>query len=174
MTEELFDVVDTHDVVIDTRSRSEVHRLGLRHRATHVLVSNARGQFFLQKRSLAKDCEPGLWDSSASGHVHSGECYGACALRELEEELGLRAAAPLDPLFKLAASPLTGNEFAWVYHCEARGPLVLDPVEIAEGRWLEPAEIDLWLRRRPGKLSAALRVIWPRIDVAGLLKRARS
>ena len=74
-----------------------MHREGLKHRAIHVLVFNARGEIFLQKRSMTKDTFPGAWDSSASGHLDSGEDYDACAVRELREEFGLvlaRAAAP--------------------------------------------------------------------------------
>ena len=59
MTEEIFDVVDADDRVIDQQPRSEVHRLGLRHRAIHLLVFNAAGELFLQKRSMKKDCFPG-------------------------------------------------------------------------------------------------------------------
>ena len=84
--EELFDVVDERDNVIGQRTRREVHQTGLRHRAVHVLVYNAAGNLFLQKRSMLKDCFPGTWDSSASGHLAPGEGYDACALREVEEE----------------------------------------------------------------------------------------
>ncbi len=82
MTEEIFDVVNERDEVIGRRARSEVHRLGLLHRAVHVLVFNARGDIFLQKRSLNKDRQPGVWDSSASGHLDTGESYDAGAVRE--------------------------------------------------------------------------------------------
>ena len=51
MSEEIFDVVDDRDEVIGQAPRSEVHRRQLRHRAVHVLVLNARGEIFLQKRS---------------------------------------------------------------------------------------------------------------------------
>ena len=75
MSEEIFDIVDERDEVVGRRPRSEVHRLGLQHRAVHVLVFNARGELFLQKRSMQKDCFPGAWDSSAAGHLDSGESY---------------------------------------------------------------------------------------------------
>src|SRR5579859_5510227 len=117
MSEEIFDVVNEHDEVIDHRPRSEVHRRGLMHRATHVLVFNARGQVFLQKRSLSKDRQPGLWDSSASGHVDTGESYDVCAMRELREEIGLSLSAPPERLFKLPASTETDQEHVWVYRC---------------------------------------------------------
>src|SRR5258707_11287088 len=103
MNEEIFDVVNERDEVLAQKPRNEVHRLGLMHRATHVLVFNSRGQVFLQKRSMTKDRQPGLWDSSASGHVDSGEDYDACVVRELREELGLQASAIPQRLFKVAA-----------------------------------------------------------------------
>src|SRR6516162_4114684 len=122
MAEEIFDVVNERDEVIGRRPRSEVHRLGLLHRAVHVLVFNGRGEIFLQKRSMRKDRQPGLWDSSASGHVDSGEEYDTCAVREAREELGLFLAQPPPRLFKLPASVETDQEHVWVYHAQSEGP----------------------------------------------------
>ncbi|MCS7338324.1 MAG: NUDIX domain-containing protein, partial [Verrucomicrobiae bacterium] len=93
MASEFFDVVNAADEVIGRQPRAEVHRLGLLHRAVHVLVFNSRGQVYLQKRAHTKDRQPGLWDSSASGHVDAGEDYDTAALRELREELGIAAGA---------------------------------------------------------------------------------
>src|SRR6516225_6443898 len=101
MPEEIFDVVNERDEVVGCETRGEVHRLGLMHRAVHVLVFNSRGQVFLQKRSMTKDRQPGLWDFSASGHLDRGESYDACAVRELREEIGLELSAPPQRLFKL-------------------------------------------------------------------------
>src|SRR6266436_8561350 len=117
MAEEIFDVVNERDEVVGRQTRREVHRLGLMHRAIHVLVFNSAGQIFLQKRSMSKDRQPGLWDSSSSGHVNSGEDYDDCAVRELREEIGLKLEATLPRLFKLAASPETDQEHVWVYRC---------------------------------------------------------
>src|SRR5476649_1887397 len=89
MAEEIFDIVNERDEGVGQNTRREVHALGLWHRAVHVLVFNARGEVFLQKRSMKKDIAAGKWDSSASGHLDSGEDYDACAVRELREELGL-------------------------------------------------------------------------------------
>ncbi len=122
MSEEIFDVVDVDDQVIGQQSRSEVHRLGLRHRAIHLLVFNASGELFLQKRSMKKDCFPGTWDSSVSGHVDAGETYDACALREPREEIGLELATVPQRLFKIGACEATAQEFVWVYRCEHEGP----------------------------------------------------
>ena len=160
MSEEIFAVVNERDEVIGRRPRSEVHRLGLRHRAVHVLVFNSRGRVFLQKRSMNKDRQPGLWDSSTSGHVDSGEDYDACALRELHEEIGLRPGAAPRRLFKIDAGAETDQEFVWVYHCEAEGPFELNADEIERGGWFAPDEVTCWIEERPKEFADAFRFIW--------------
>ena len=163
MSEEIFDVVNERDEVIDRRPRSEVHRLGLKHRATHVLVFNSRGEVFLQKRSMQKDRQPGVWDSSASGHVDSGEDYDACAVRELREEIGLVVTQPLERMFKLSASEETDLEFLWVYRCQHEGPFTLNADEIERGDWFPPAAVTNWMVARPEEFASALLLIWKRI-----------
>ena len=160
MSEEIFDVVNEHDEVVDYRPRSEVHRLRLLHRAVHVLVFNRQGSIFLQKRSMLKDCFPGTWDSSASGHLDRGESYDACALRELSEEIGLVLQNTPARLFKLSARPETGHEFVWVYRCEAEGPFVLQPEEVERGEWFTPEQVSRWIAERPTEFASAFPLIW--------------
>jgi isopentenyl-diphosphate Delta-isomerase len=160
--DELFDVVDEQDGIIGQRARREVHRLGLRHRAVHLLVVNRAGQVFLHKRSMTKDLFPGYWDSSAAGHVGAGEDYDGTAARELAEELGCRPERAPERLFKIEAREETGQEFVWVYRVAAEGPFVLQPEEIERGDWFTVAEIDRWLAERPAELAPAFRFIWPR------------
>src|SRR5947209_3224114 len=118
--QEIFDVVDGDDCVIGHAPRSEVHARGLRHRAVHVLVFNESGELFVQKRVESKDTFPGCYDSSASGHLKSGEEYDACAVRELHEELGLGVRiSDLERRFKITACAETGWEFVWVYTLRA-------------------------------------------------------
>lgn len=166
MNEEIFDVVNERDEVIDKKPRSEVHSRGLMHRATHVLVFNKRGQVFLQKRSMKKDRQPGVWDSSASGHVDSGEDYDACAVRELREEISLNVSQVPQRLFKLGASLETDQEHVWVYRCEAEGPFQLHPDEIEAGDWFEPAQVTRWMKDRPEEFASALLVIWEKVQSA--------
>ena len=166
--EEIFDVVNERDEVIGQQTRPEVHRLGLRHRAVHVLVFNRHGDLFLQKRSMAKDRHPGTWDSSASGHLDHGEDYDACAVRELREEIGLVLTQPPVRLFKLGAGEDTGQEFVWVYRCQAEGPFVLHPEEISEGAWFTPDHLTRWIREKPQDFAPTLPVIWQRLGGAPL------
>jgi isopentenyldiphosphate isomerase/SAM-dependent methyltransferase len=163
MAEEIFDVVNERDEVIGRNTRGEVHRLGLMHRAVHVLVFNSKGEVFLQKRSLKKDRQPGVWDSSASGHLDSGEDYDACAVRELREELALSPTGRLRRCFKLAASPATDQEHLWVYQTRAEGPFRLHPDEIERGGWFSIPAVNQWLVERPHEFAGAFAVIWKRL-----------
>ena len=158
--EEIFDIVNDNDEVIGQMPRRLVHRDGHKHRAVHVLVFDSRGRIFLQKRSMTKDTFPGAWDSSASGHVASGEDYAACAVRELREELGWSDPVPPRPLFKIAACAETGQEFVWVYQAASEGPFTLHPEEIERGAWFTPGRVNHWLARSPRDFAPYFALIW--------------
>jgi len=164
MSEEIFDVVNERDEVIGRAPRHEVHRIGLRHRAVHVFVFNARGDVFLQKRSMSKDSSPGLWDSSASGHLDSGEDYDACALRELREEIGLVGPASPRRLFKVGSCTETGHEFVWLYQGESEGPFTLHPEEIERGEWFPKERVTQWVCERPQDFAPAFVLLWTKFQ----------
>ena len=92
---EYFDVCDENgEPTGETVERSAAHRDGIRHRTAHVWITrerNGRTELLLQKRSRNKDSFPGLYDTSSAGHIPAGAEPLDSALRELWEELGLRA-----------------------------------------------------------------------------------
>ncbi len=157
---ELFDVVDAEDTVLRSEMRSVVHRDKLMHRAVHVFVFNAAGQLYLQRRSLTKDSAPGKWVSSCSGHVDSGEEYDTAAPRELAEEIGLTEPKGLKRVFKESPCKQTGQEFVWVYHCEAEGPFTLDPVEVSDGKWIDLDALNAWIEQRPRDFAWSFTYLW--------------
>lgn len=164
MSEEYFDVVDANDAVIGRAARRDVHARGLWHRAVHVLVFNAVGRTFLQKRSMLKDMSPGCWDAACSGHVDSGEDYDAAAARELGEEIGVFVpAAELTRWKRIEACAQTGWEFLWVYRLRHEGPFVLHPDEIEQGEWVAPAELTTLIREKPAQFTPAFRLIWEQV-----------
>ena len=158
--DELLDVVDINDRVLSQMRRADIHARGLMHRAVHVLVFNSDGNLFLQKRSMSKDENPGLWDSSAAGHVDAGEDYRHCAQRELGEELGISEVAGLKFLFKLEACADTGNEHSEIYQLIYDGELALQQSEIDEGQWISPQRLKQWLACDDGRVTATLALIW--------------
>lgn len=89
---EVFDLVDERNKLIGkTATRKECHtNPNLIHRDIHILVVNSNDQILLKKRSPNKDLYPNCWETSASGHVDSGETYEQSAYRELKEELDIK------------------------------------------------------------------------------------
>ena len=82
----------------EVKERSLVHRDGDLHGTSHVWLIRYRGDrqsadVLLQKRSRNKDSFPGSYDISSAGHIPSRVDFLDSALRELEEELGIRAKA---------------------------------------------------------------------------------
>lgn len=160
-TIEMIDIVDANDNVIGRAPRSEVHARGLRHRAVHMLILDGEGRIYLQRRAADKDVDAGLWDTSAAGHVDSGEDYLAAAQRELGEELALHEVV-LRRLCELPAQLATGHEFVRVYvGCSAVEPRP-DPREIAAGGWWSVTDIVQWLAREPGVFTATFQQIFAR------------
>ncbi|MDD4289853.1 MAG: NUDIX domain-containing protein [Patescibacteria group bacterium] len=87
---EILDIVNKQDEIIGTDTRENVHKLKLIHREIYVWVFNDAGEVVLQKRSDAKEQYPGLWFYSLGGHVNSGENYLNSAIREANEEVGIK------------------------------------------------------------------------------------
>lgn len=162
---ELFDIVDENDCVIGQATRAEVHQKKLLHRAVHILLTDAQGNFVLQKRSMAKDTCPGLLSTSCAGHVDAGETYETAAVRELGEELGVPSASAraIKFLFKMSPSAGTGWEFVHVYKLEKfTGTLTPAPAEISAIFAFPPEEIDAQIARAPADFSESFRIVWER------------
>jgi len=156
--EEWFDVVDESDAVIEQQTRSEVHRRKLRHRAVHIFVRRDDGRLLIHLRSQSKEEFPGVWTSSASGHVSAGESYDESAVRELQEELGI--TAPLTRLQKFDACPDTSMEFTVLYECTWNGEVSADPEEIQQTEWVTVQELTERIAEQPGQFSPAFRLLF--------------
>lgn len=87
---EVVAVVDENDNLIKGEERKVVHSSTLWHRGIYVFVFNSKGELLIQLRSPIKDKYPNTYDCSISGQVNFGEEYEKTAIRELEEELGIK------------------------------------------------------------------------------------
>jgi len=157
-TDEWFDVVDERDHVIGRQRRKDVHRLGLRHRAVHVFVRRSDGRLLIHKRSALKEEFPGVWTSSASGHVSAGEAYAAAAHRELTEELGI--TAELQRCCRFHACTATSMEFTELFECRWDGELSPDPHEIQAIDWVDTQELPDQIRDTPEHYSPVFRLLF--------------
>src|ERR1700733_290534 len=144
---ESLQVVDEHDQPIRGVDRATVHAKSFCIGPAHFLWPSGAGNWFIQRRSYRKDTFPRSWDSSAAGHVDSGESYDACASRELREELGL--TAELREIGRIAASEKTGREFIRIYLTQAEEIVELNEQEIETGGFFPLSIVDEWVQKRP-------------------------
>ena len=131
---EVFDLVDEQGRIVGRAPRALCHRTpSLLHRAAHVIVIDGKGRIYLQKRSPAKDIQPGKWDTSVGGHVDAGEDHEAGARREMREDLGL--AGELRFLYRYLWRTPCETELVETFLHVAKAEPKIRPEEIDEGRW---------------------------------------
>ncbi|MFG1778644.1 isopentenyl-diphosphate Delta-isomerase [Micromonospora sp. NPDC049051] len=126
---------------------------GQLHRAFSVLLVDPDGRVLLQRRAPVKTRFPLRWANACCGHPAPGESLVEAANRRLREELG---AGPVEltevgVYVYYAEDPATGR-IEFEYDHVLRGgfqpgdPLLPDPDEVAELRWVDPvallADID--------------------------------
>lgn len=90
--DELLAVRNPAREVLGVVERAAARPLGLFTQAVHLLATDAQGRHWLQRRSLAKDSDPGLWDTLVGGIVPAQEGVRQALERETREEAGLRLA----------------------------------------------------------------------------------
>ncbi|MBI5251339.1 MAG: NUDIX domain-containing protein [Desulfomonile tiedjei] len=155
---EILEVVDSKDNVIGTATRAEIHHLGLQHRSVHVFVFNRSGEIYVQRRSESKDRHAAKLDSSAAGHVDPGETYEQSAIRELEEELGIRE--DVTEILRVAASPETDNEHVVLYLVTTELEPNPNPAEVQWGGFMRPEQLEVLIKETPGDFVPAFILLW--------------
>ncbi len=167
-------VVDDRNRFVRWTDRVEIHAKRLPHRSVQVLLFDSRGRLVLQRRAKTKRTHPGFWDASASGHVeepdyvdpahpdeHLDAIYDAVAARELEEELGVRAA--LERLGTFAPIEGVHYEHYVLYRGVSDGPYRLQDEEVEEARAFTSDEVDaLMASAEPVTESVKWLIRWAR------------
>ena len=141
----------------------EVHRRGLRHKAVSVFV--LRGDLVLiQRRALGKYHTPGLWANTCCTHPGWAEEPAACAVRRLDEELGI-TGLPLTHRDRIEYRAAVGgglieHEVVEVFVGEAPADLRIapDPAEVMATRWVAVRTLIEEVSRRPADFTPWLRI----------------
>lgn len=139
---ELFDLFDAEEYrVIGRATRGECHgNPALVHAVARVHVWDRTGRLLLQLRSVAKDIQPGKWDTAVGGHLLPGEEAKAAAQREMMEELGV-APDTLTFLHRFLMRTPVETEWVTTYTTIHDGPFSPDPEEVADLRFWTRDEI---------------------------------
>jgi len=87
---EYLDVLDENGAFTgEKKDRNSMHIDGDWHKVVQIFVVN-NNKIMLQQRSLAQKSDPGKWCASASGHISAGEESYDAAIKEFQEELGIK------------------------------------------------------------------------------------
>ena len=86
------EIVDENGKVTGKEKRSIIHKKGLLHMESHVWFYTRKGEIIFQLRSKDKDIFPDLLAATVGGHVEIGMDYLKTALKETEEETGVKIA----------------------------------------------------------------------------------
>jgi len=144
--EEFFDELDengefTNKVV----NRDDAHKSGAWHRAVVLFLVNSKKQVLMQKRSRFKKKWPSCWDVSSGGHVDAGELGLFSAIRELDEELGIKVE-PKDVRYISCYRSNSKNEKTWDAHFNeffvafkdvGAKSIKLQEAEVEEAKWID-------------------------------------
>jgi isopentenyl-diphosphate delta-isomerase type 1 len=139
--EEIFIVVNTNDEIVGYKTRWECHHdKNLIHRVVGVILTNSEGKILLQKRSMTKDMDAGIWGISAAGHVQKGQSYEQAIENEIKEELGI--TVPVNVLHTFLFQGEHETEMAKLFEGVHNGPFTINPEETQETRFFSKTEIE--------------------------------
>jgi len=156
---EFLDVVNKKDEVVGKASKKDIYEKTLTHRIVHILIFNKEGEMALQLRSKSKDFTPSHWCTAAGGHVKSGETYEQAALRECEEELGIKL--DMNFLYKdlYTDFPRKGlKKFLGIFKATYEGPFEINPEEVEKIEFFNLEEIQKMVDKKE-KLHPELLVL---------------
>jgi isopentenyl-diphosphate delta-isomerase len=163
--QELFIVVDTDDNVLGYKTRYECHHDNtLIHRGINVVIFDDQGRVLLQKRSMTKDTNPGLWAVSVGGHVTKGDTYEQAAAREMKEELGIEVPLTFHSKFVFSSSRETGMES--LFTAQSNGPFIVNKEEIADVAFFAKDEL---LRKLLSKEIVLTKLAYETLKKVGFL-----
>jgi isopentenyl-diphosphate Delta-isomerase len=153
----LVELVDADGVPAGSATVDEAHRApGRLHRAFSVVLRDPDGRVLLQQRAAVKTRFPLRWANTCCGHPQPGEDVAVAARRRLLEEMGVDGVelAEVGRYSYYAEDPTTGHveyEFDHILlgDVPVGHPLLPDPDEVADVRWIGVAELRRAIAAEP-------------------------
>ena len=135
-----------------------VHQQGLRHKAVSVFLLDG-SRVLLQKRAATKYHTPGLWSNTCCTHPHWDEVSKDCALRRLNEELGI-TGVPLTFRHQVeyradVGGGMTEHELVDIFAGSVPQDIEInaDPAEVSDTDWSELPDLVDAAERSPDKFT---------------------
>lgn len=114
---------------------------------------NDKKELLLQKRSATKKSHPNCWDISGAGHIRTGESVTEGAIRELKEELGIKANESdlkFIAIVKSTKNP-KNQEFGYVYLLKSNNKIkdyIFEDDEVSEVKYVYFEELEKMVEER--------------------------
>jgi isopentenyl-diphosphate delta-isomerase type 1 len=123
------------------------------HRAVGIIILNEDDEMLLQQRSYAKDMDPGIWSYGVGGHVTYGQNYEEAALRELEEEMGIKNV-PLKTITRFLSVMDEESEYYTLFeaHVPTGISIFPDPDEVGRIAWVHTSKLPDFFQENPPKI----------------------
>ena len=140
-----------------------VHRRGLRHLAVSVFIMDGQN-VLIQRRAMSKYHTPGLWANTCCTHPEWGEAPSDCAVRRLDEELGITGVYPAkrDTVEYQAdvGNGMVEHEVVDIFLATAPKSLKVtpNPSEVMQVEWVGLYDLAAEVARRPGRFTPWLRI----------------
>jgi len=163
MEEEYVILVNENDEAIGQMPKLEAHEKAVLHRAFSVFILNDKGELMLQRRASHKYHSPLLWTNTCCSHQRVGESNVEAGNRRLQEEMGF--SAELTDLFRfIYKAPfdngLTEHELDHVLIGNYNGDPQPNPGEVADWKWMRPADVKADMKERPELYTVWFRIIF--------------
>ncbi len=149
--------------VLTPVEKLDVHKRGLKHKAVSVFVMRG-AEVLIQKRAASKYHTPGLWANTCCTHPLWNESAGVCAVRRLNDELGIKGLSPVhrDVIEYRAdvGNGLIEHEVVDLFVADASAGLKLDlnPDEVEAVEWVDLYDLAALVKRRPERYTPWLRI----------------
>ena len=141
----------------------DAHERGLRHKAVSVFVTRG-DQVLIQRRALGKYHTPGLWANTCCTHPEWDEPAATCALRRLDDELGMTGVDPVH-CGRVEYRADVGNgmiehEVVEIFRAEATSEMTLvpNPEEVMDTRWVSRDRLTRETQSQPERFTPWLRI----------------
>lgn len=140
-----------------------VHREGLRHKAVSVFVLHDDA-ILIQRRALSKYHTPGLWANTCCTHPIWDEAPLDCAVRRLNEELGITGVSPVfrEQVEYRAdvGGGLVEHELVDIFTAEVGDGLIVspDPEEVMDIDWVTRRDLEKRIAAQPNAYTPWLRI----------------
>tara|TARA_B100000745_G_scaffold278841_1_gene210060 strand:- start:2091 stop:2594 length:504 start_codon:yes stop_codon:yes gene_type:complete len=152
--------LDSENNIIGETTITEARANGWPRRVTRIFISNEKGEYLLQKRSMEARIHPCVWDCSG-GHVDVGESYAEAGVREVFEELQVHVSVTevREPIF-----------FADTFYVACRAVIdsktsfILKEDEVVDTKWVSKTELLQLLKLHPDNFTPWVVHAWENLE----------